>query len=234
MASRPFVTCHMITTLDGKSTGAIVENPSLAFALHAYLDLHSSLNADAFGCGRTTMEALCTKGFYPDLTPHEHVEVPGGDHIVLSPENRYAVAFDRCGKLGWRSQRTENDREEFNGAQIIEVLTDCVPTPYLAYLHLTGVSYIFAGASDLEVSVALEKLNRLFGIKHLVLEGGSVINGAFLADGCVDAISLLAAPALRAPEDKPLFAPDKFAKLKDLRCTPCAGCLHIQASVARG
>lgn len=232
MANRPFVTCHMITTLDGKSTGAVVEDPSLAFALHAYLDLHGSLEADAYGCGRATMEALYTGDFYPDLTPYEHADVPEGDYVVLSPENRYAVAFDRYGKLGWRSPKTANDREEFSNAQVIEVLTECVPTPYLAYLRLMGVSYVFAGVDDLEVGLALGKLRRLFGIKHLALEGGSVMNGAFLAADCIDAISLLVAPALGAPEDKPLFAPDKFTKLKDLQCASYAGCLHVRASVA--
>lgn len=42
-----------------------------------------------------------------------------------------------------------------------------------------GVSYIFAGKNDIDIKLALNKLYSIFGIKKLLLEGGSVINGAF-------------------------------------------------------
>ena len=42
----------------------------------------------------------------------------------------------------------------------------------------------------------LGKLRRHFGIARLLVEGGGGINGAFLAAGLVDEISLLLAPAV--------------------------------------
>lgn len=61
----------------------------------------------------------------------------------------------------------------------VEVLCETVSDEYLAYLQDIGVSYIFAGKDQLNVMLAVEKLSKLFGIKKLMLEGGSIINGAF-------------------------------------------------------
>ena len=36
----------------------------------------------------------------------------------------------------------------------------------------------------------------LFGVRHLVLEGGGITNGAFLTAGLIDAFSTLIAPAI--------------------------------------
>jgi len=45
----------------------------------------------------------------------------------------------------------------------------------------------------------------LFGCKVLLLEGGSIINGAFVRAGAIDEISLVIAPVVAGREDKPLF-----------------------------
>jgi riboflavin biosynthesis pyrimidine reductase len=88
---------------------------------------------------------------------------------------------------------------------IIEVLTENVKDEYLAYLQDIKVSYIFAGKEELIIKTALEKLKKLFNINTLLLEGGSIINGAFLKENLVDELSLVYVPLLANKDDKPLF-----------------------------
>lgn len=67
------------------------------------------------------------------------------------------------------------------------------------------MSYIFAGEQEMDISLALEKLNTLFGIKKLLLEGGSIINGASHQADVVDELSLVVAPIIGDANGKPLF-----------------------------
>ena len=75
----------------------------------------------------------------------------------------------------------------------------------LAYYRSIGVSYIFAGENNIDIKTALNKLYSIFGIKKLLLEGGSIINGAFLCANAVDELSLVTAPIVADKNDKPLF-----------------------------
>ena len=65
---------------------------------------------------------------------------------------------------------------------------------YLSYLQNQGVSYLFAGEERLNCTLLLEKLHRLFGINKLMLAGGGIVNGSFLAENLVDELSLVIAP----------------------------------------
>lgn len=65
---------------------------------------------------------------------------------------------------------------------------------YLSYLQNQGVSYLFAGEKRLNCTLLLAKLHRLFGINKLMLAGGGIVNGSFLAENLVDELSLVIAP----------------------------------------
>ena len=90
-------------------------------------------------------------------------------------------------------------------AQIIEVLTAQVDGRYLGYLQAMEIPYIFAGETEIDVKIALEKIKNLIGISSLLLEGGSVVNGYFQRAGVIDELSLVVAPIIADAEDKPLF-----------------------------
>lgn len=77
-----------------------------------------------------------------------------------------------------------------------------------------GISYIFAGKKDLDLSLALKKLFKIFGIKRILLEGGSIINGAFLKSDLVDELSLVVVPLIANKEDKSLFNNSEIKKFK--------------------
>ena len=80
---------------------------------------------------------------------------------------------------------------------MIEVLTEQALPEYLAYLKKLGISYVFAGVDRLDCTLLLKKLYSLFGIEKLMVAGGGVMNWSFLAQGCIDELSLVTAPSSR-------------------------------------
>lgn len=203
--NRPYVICHMVTSIDGKVTGDFLTTPACEAACAVYYDINRRLPADGFICGRVTMEGSFTGGWYPDLTRYAPVEKQ--DFVPASLSGRYAVAFDTHGRLGWRSNRIVDPDGDpgYDGARIIEVLSEAVDGRYLGYLTAMEIPYVFAGKDAIDVPTALEKLNTCFGAQTLLLEGGSILNGAFARADAVDELSLVVAPVTAAAGDKPLF-----------------------------
>ncbi|MBQ4095328.1 MAG: dihydrofolate reductase family protein [Oscillospiraceae bacterium] len=55
------------------------------------------------------------------------------------------------------------------------------------------------------------KLKEKFGCEVLLLEGGSIINGAFQRADVIDELSLVVAPIVAQKSDKPLFTDSDFS-----------------------
>jgi 5-amino-6-(5-phosphoribosylamino)uracil reductase len=111
------------------------------------------------------------------------------NHIVMRDAKGYAIGIDAHGKMHFHA-------DSANGNHLVTVLSEAVPDEYLAELRASGVSYIFAGQTEVDLKLALETLARELPIKRLLLEGGGLINGAFLKAGLIDELSLLLAPAV--------------------------------------
>ena len=203
---RPYIICHMVTSIDGKVTGDFLFRPECAASTEIYYRLNREMKADGFICGRVTMEGSFTGGFYPDLSKYEPIEQKT-DFTECEHSGFYAVAFDTHGCLGWQSNKIVDPDSDpgYDGAEIIEILSEDVDGRYLAYLRGKEIPYIFAGKNTIDLSLALDKLKTLFGCEILLLEGGSVINGAFARAGAVDELSLVVAPIVADGESKPLF-----------------------------
>ena len=214
--NRPYIICHMVTSLDGKVTGDFLFRQECAAATEIYYRLNREMKADGFICGRVTMEGSFTGGFYPDLTQYKPVAGEKKDFIVENLSGFYAVAFDTHGKLGWRSNRIVDPDGDpgYDGAQIIEVLSEQVDERYLGYLEELGIPYIFAGESAIDVGLALRKLKEMIGCKTLLLEGGSILDGAFERAGVVDELSLVVAPTVAGKDSKPLFMDSDISNFK--------------------
>ena len=197
----------MVASIDGKVTGEFLSRPECEAATDVYYELNREYNrngANGFICGRVTMESSFTGGWYPDLTEYPLIESKD-DFIPDNLSGFYAVSFDPKGKLGWKSNRIIDEDPGYNNAQIIEVLTTRVDERYLGYLQVMEIPYIFAGETEIDVKIALEKLKTLMGIFSLLLEGGSIVNGYFQRAGVIDELSLVVAPIVADAEDKPLF-----------------------------
>ncbi len=208
---RPYIVCHMVMSIDGKVTGDFLFEPKCAEATEIYYRINREKKSNGFICGRVTMEESFTGGWYPDLSKYKPVHHAPGvkmDFIPSDLSGFYAVAFDTNGKLGWKSNRIADPDGDpgYDGAQIIEVLSENADERYLGYLEEVGIPYIFAGEKSIDIELALFKLKSIFGCETLLLEGGSEINGAFQRAGAVDEISLVITPQIAGKESKPLFS----------------------------
>ena len=212
--NRPYIICHMVTSIDGKVTGDFLSCPKCEKATDIYYELNREYNrngANGFICGRVTMESSFTGGYYPDLSEYEPVHHDMDlkmDFILDDMTGFYAVAFDPKGKLGWKSNKIIDPDGDpgYDGAQIIEVLTKQADERYLGYLESMEIPYIFAGETEIDVELALFKLKNIIGCDTLLLEGGSIVNGYFQRADVIDELSLVVAPVVADKNDKPLFA----------------------------
>lgn len=202
----------MVTSLDGKVTGDFLSQPECESACEIYYDINRNLKSNGFICGRVTMEGSFTGGYYPDLSKYEPAEFFVGHKMdfMLDMEYMsgfYAIAFDPKGKLGWKSNKIIDPDGDpgYDGAQIIEVLTEQADNRYLSYLMDMEIPFIIAGEDEIDVDFALFKLKNIVGADTLLLEGGSIINGSFQRADVIDELSLVVAPIVADKDDKPLF-----------------------------
>jgi len=190
---KPHVTCLMLSSIDGRlHPSRYTESPDGTRKQWsaAYEALHDSLDADAWMVGRVTMAEMSKAEPHAPAAPWT-VERPV--HVAREAES-FAIAIYRSGKLHF-------DGGAIGGDHVVVLLGAGVSDSHLAELAADGVSYIVAETDEIDVAVALETLNARFGIATLLLEGGGGINGALLAAGVVDALSVLVTPALDGGED---------------------------------
>ncbi|TDT63324.1 RibD family protein [Fonticella tunisiensis] len=206
---RPYIICHMVTSLDGKVTGDFLKKSEYSKFIEDYYRIHREYGADGFLCGRVTMEGSFPQ---PSVPSNDYDGPPiAREDYIAEKAAFYAVAIDPKGKLWWSNRAISDTDEGYDGAHIIEVLTESVPDAFLAHLRNKGVSYLFAGKTELNLPLAVQKLKKLFGIQTLLLEGGGIVNGSFLQDGLIDEISLVVVPTAEPSEKAiPLFQTGKY------------------------
>jgi 2,5-diamino-6-(ribosylamino)-4(3H)-pyrimidinone 5'-phosphate reductase len=214
---RPRVVCHMATSIDGR----IVADgwPDSPAVRRVYEQIHTTYEADAWMCGRITMEPFAGAARSDAAVKREYLGPPREDHIAPSAHDSFAVAIDPSGRLAW-------GKNNIDGDHVVAVLSERVSDEYLAFLRDRGVSYILAGKRDVDLAVALEKLGTRFGIRTLMLEGGGRINGGMLAAGLIDELSVLVSPVA----DGRIGTPALFDVDAD-QFTPCR--LFLEAAERR-
>ena len=188
---RPYIICHMLSSVDGKIDGAAL---SAVTGEGEYETTGAQLNGDAWICGRTTMQ----QHFAEDEPFVSASNTPAGPQpvFVARQAESYAISVDTRGKLRWPSG-------DLDGDHLICLVSEQAPEDYLAMLREKGVSYIVSGQSSIDLVKAVNLLGEHFGIRTLLLEGGGHINGAFLQAGLVDEVSLLVVPGIDGRHDIP-------------------------------
>jgi riboflavin biosynthesis pyrimidine reductase len=174
----------MGSSVDGKTDGAAMRD---VMREGEYEALHQKLGGDAWICGRTTMQQ-----HFAEPEPFvSKTNTPAGPQpvCVAKRAKSYAISVDTTGKLNWASN-------DLSGDHLICVLSEKVPTDYLAMLREKQISYIVCGQTSIDLTQAVRLLGEHFGIRTLLLEGGGHINGGFLKAGLVDELSLLVVPCI--------------------------------------
>ena len=198
---RPTVICHILQSIDGKIAGSFFGLPEVGAVAPEYGRLAETFEADAVAYGTTTLDEIFTHGTSLDL--QEPLDpVARVDWVQPTDASRFLIAIDPHGTLGWTSGRPQG-RPALAHAHIVAVLCETVSDAYLAHLQRLGISYVFAGVDELNLTVALEKLGRLFGIERVLLQGGGIVDGSFASEDLVDELSIVVVPAIDGSSSVP-------------------------------
>ncbi|MBP3871120.1 MAG: dihydrofolate reductase family protein [Faecalicoccus sp.] len=188
-----FIVCHILTSLDGKISGDFFGSSSAMKAAGTYGQLRNHYDVDATLYGTTTMgEFIGTQDSILD-TPFDHE-----DHIIK--DDSYVVAIDMQAKLHYTSGKFTRRGKT---SQIIAVVSRQVSKKRLGQLRNLGVAYIVAGQKKLDASLAVKKLETLFGIQKMMIAGGGYIDWAFLKEDFIDELSIVMAPSVDGFKDTP-------------------------------
>ena len=184
---RPYVICHMCTTIDGK----ILSNRWGPLPGRTDSGRLFESTADSFGIGAWIVGTTTMKEFAGRSVKLKRAKGPVDrrDHVADPKARRFAIGVDAKGVL--RFQRGDVD-----GDHVVLLVTTQVSDDYLAHLRAAGVSYLVCGATAVDLPAALGKLRRTFGIKKLMLEGGGKFNGSMLHAGLVEEVSQVIAPVV--------------------------------------
>ncbi len=192
------IICHMISSIDGKLLPSQWSKALSPIDISAvYEKVASSFEAQGWMIGRKTMAEY-------DAGVHEKqpatMDCTLGKNIFKGAWNNrpIAVVFDPKGKLHYSHDHLTT------GEHIVSVTSEAVSDEYLSKLRKVGVSYVFEGKSNKDrFTEALKSIEKLFGVKTLLLEGGGIINGAFLEAGLIDELSVLVYPGLDGNHQSP-------------------------------
>lgn len=188
---KPYVICHMLTSLDGKIDGDFFSSLECASALRQFGKVREFYACPATLYGTTTMEGGYADGRIGEL-PKSNVIYSCEDYVAEGDADNYIVSLDPQGILAFSGKYLEKKNRP--KAHIIEVLTEQVSNNYLSYLRGLDILYIFAGEQQIDCKLLLHKLKTLFGIQKLMISGGGLTNWSFIQENLIDELSLVIAP----------------------------------------
>ena len=191
---KPYVLCHMVSSVDGRIWGSRWR-PKVNIVPNLFERLHDQMGGGSWLCGRVTAQEFA-KGKDPHYPPTDQV-FPRENWFAQREAKAWGIFLDAKGKAVWA-------RRDISGDPILVILTEAVPDRQLAGLRADGVSYIFAGKSEIDLAAALETLNRELGIERIMLEGGGGANGALLRAGLIDELSLVICPVIDGSTGGPI------------------------------
>lgn len=194
----PKIICHIMSSVDGRLLTERWTEPfngkSKGELMGVYAAIGRKLNADAWMFGKNTLQ----EGYFPkkfhtsDKTPLAH-PIP---YLAHKTSSRLFVVIDPDADILYESSAVRGDR-------IVTVLPETAPAAYLEYLQQRYISYLFAGVKGDELNAAMKALAETFGVETLSLQGGGIIDGAFLQAGLIDELSLVVYPGIDGSASSP-------------------------------
>lgn len=188
---KPKIICHIMSSVDGRLLNErwtpLLDGKPFGEAGRVYARAGESLGTRAWMFGKNTLQ----QGFFPDV--FDHAGRPAARDLKTYHGHRRSermfVVADPAGEIVYTADTVRGDN-------IIAVLGEGVSEEYLEHLRSVGVSYLFAGADGCDLPLAMHRLRAEFGIESLSLQGGGIIDGAFLKAGLLDELSLLIYPGI--------------------------------------
>jgi riboflavin biosynthesis pyrimidine reductase len=189
---KPHVICHMLSSVDGRILNSRWRPRFDSAGL--FERLHDEIGGDAWLVGRVTGQEFAKRETpYPE---RPDARLPRENWFARRDAKAWGVVLDAQGRIAW-------GRADIGGDPIVVVLTEAVSDSHLAGLREEGVSYIFAGAREIDLAAALETLSHELGVKQLLMEGGGGANGSLLRAGLIDELSLVVCPVVDGAQGAP-------------------------------
>jgi 2,5-diamino-6-(ribosylamino)-4(3H)-pyrimidinone 5'-phosphate reductase len=182
---KPYVICHMCTSLDGKIIGDRWGRlPGYRHESDLFETTAASFGIGAWLVGNTTMEEFDGR---KGPLPRAKQRIARRDYIANKKAKSFGIGADAKGVLRFQ-------HNEVGGDHVVLLVTNRVSNDYLAHLQAAGVSYLFCGKQKIDLHLALRKLGSALGLRKVMLQGGGKFNGAMLQAGLVDEISHITVP----------------------------------------
>lgn len=174
---KPYIICHMMTSVDGRIDCAMTEHLP---GVQEYYDTLDALDAPTRISGRVTAQLEMASGTFASATV-----TPLGQEGFSKAASAagYEVVIDTHGSLLWDGAEDERP--------LLIVTSEQVSKEYLAYLDSLHISWIAAGKDKVDLARACVILAGEFGVKRAAVVGGGHINAAFLAADLLDEVSIL-------------------------------------------
>lgn len=175
---KPYIICHMMTSLDGRIDCAMTENLPGVQEYYATLD---ALQAPSRVSGRVTAELeMALPGSFTSTA-----STPLGKEAFSKKQAAagYEIVMDTKGTLLWRAAEEEQP--------LVIVTSEQVSKEYLTYLDSKNISWIACGRQHIDLVRVCDILAQEFAVKRLAVVGGGHINAGFLVAGLLDEVSIL-------------------------------------------
>lgn len=186
---RPYIICHIMSSVDGRLLPSRWTAPFGTTASSAlfkqYAEAAKSLDTDAWMFGKSTTRESFPYKYVAKSDRHPKA---GAIHLASPRTSRLFITVDPDADIFFTSDR-------LRGESIVVVLGTNATDDYLAMLQEKGISYIVL-ADPTALDEAMAVLYEHFGVRRISLQGGGIIDGAMLAAGLIDELSLVIYPGI--------------------------------------
>lgn len=157
-------------------------NPSELFK--EYAAIGNSLDTDAWMFGKAT-----TREVFPYKYMSKGTAI-GTEKVFVGKRNtpRLFITIDPDADIFFTADKLRGDN-------ILIVLGTNATTDYLLELEVKGISYIVVDNPTNLINI-MDIIHNRFGVKCISLQGGGIIDGAMLAQGLIDELSLVIYPGI--------------------------------------
>ncbi|WP_417126303.1 dihydrofolate reductase family protein [Paraprevotella clara] len=187
---KPKIICHIMSSVDGRLLNERWTEPydgtPASALLQVYASIGRELGTDAWMFGKNTLRAI-----FPYKWSIDGHTVPSDYPAVFIGERhseRIFIVADPEADIYFTSSVLRGDN-------ILVIVGRNATEEYLTHLREKRISYLIVNdATDLREG--LEAVGREFGIRSVSVQGGGILNGALLADGLIDELSLVVYPGI--------------------------------------
>lgn len=185
----PKVICHIMSSVDGRLLPgrwtAPFDGTNSAKLFKEYAAIGKSLGTDAWMFGKVTAREAFP---YKFMSKGEPVGESGKVFVGNRTSSRLFITIDPDADIFFTPNCLRSDN-------ILVILGKNATNDYLASLEEKGVSYIVT--DDIRnLRKSLDLVREHFKIETVSLQGGGIIDGAMLAQGLINELSLVIYPGI--------------------------------------